>query len=45
LTILLTAILLLGLIHRERKGPANIGFESVGVLVFYLIGVAVLVSW
>ena len=45
LTILLTAILLLGLIQRERNGPANIGFESLWVLVFYLIGVAVLVSW
>jgi cation:H+ antiporter len=43
LTILLTAILLLGLIRRERRGVANIGFESVGVLVFYLIGIGVLV--
>ena len=43
LTILLTAILLLGLIQRERSGVANIGFESASVLVFYLLGLAVLV--
>ncbi|AGA90190.1 Ca2+/Na+ antiporter [Thioflavicoccus mobilis 8321] len=43
LTILLTAILLLGLIRRERRGVANIGFESVAVLAFYFVGVAVLV--
>jgi cation:H+ antiporter len=43
LTILLTAMLLLGLIQRERSGVANIGFESVSVLVFYLLGLSVLV--
>jgi len=42
LTLLLTAILLLGLIRRERSGVANIGFESVAVLVFYLAGLAIL---
>lgn len=45
LTILLTAILLMGLIRRERRGPANIGFESAAVLLFYLAGVATLVLW
>jgi len=45
LTILLTAILLLGLIRRERHGVANIGFESVLVLVGYFLGIGVLVSW
>lgn len=45
LTILLTAVLLLGLIRRERRGVANIGFESVAVLAFYFIGVAALVFW
>ncbi|MBK5969121.1 MULTISPECIES: sodium:calcium antiporter [Thiorhodovibrio] len=45
LTILLTAFLLLGLVRRERRGIANIGFESVAVLVFYLAGVVTLVSW
>ncbi|WP_245232653.1 sodium:calcium antiporter [Thiorhodococcus minor] len=43
LSILLTAILLLGLIRRERRGVANIGFESLAVLVFYLMGLSVLV--
>jgi cation:H+ antiporter len=45
LTILLTAVLLLGLIRRERRGLANIGFESVAVLVFYLVGMLVLATW
>ena len=45
LTILLTAVLLLGLIRRERRGIANIGFESLGVLVFYVIGLVTLVFW
>jgi cation:H+ antiporter len=45
LTILLTAFLLLGLIRRERRGVANIGFESAAVLVFYLAGMFALGSW
>jgi cation:H+ antiporter len=45
LTILLTAFLLLGLIRRERRGVANIGFESAAVLLFYLAGMATLVFW
>jgi cation:H+ antiporter len=45
LTLLLTAILLLGLIRRERRGVANIGFESAAVLIFYLAGLAILVRW
>jgi cation:H+ antiporter len=45
LTILLTAILLMGLIRRERRGFANIGFESAAVLVLYLAGMATLVFW
>jgi cation:H+ antiporter len=45
LTILLTAFLLMGLIRRERRGVANIGFESAAVLVLYLAGMAALVAW
>lgn len=45
LTILLTAILLMGLIRRERRGVANIGFESAAVLLCYLAGMATLVLW
>lgn len=36
LSILLTAILLLGLLRREEHGIANIGFESVLILMIYL---------
>ena len=36
LTLILTGILLLGLLRREEKGIANIGFESFLVLVLYL---------
>lgn len=42
LSVLLTAILLLGLLRRERHGIANIGFESFFVLLLYLLGLAVL---
>ena len=35
LTILLTGLLLLGLLRREKHGIANIGFESFLILVFY----------
>lgn len=34
-TILMTAVLLLGMLRRERYGPANIGFESTLVLLLY----------
>lgn len=35
LTIMLTGLLLLGLIRREKRGIANIGFESFLILVLY----------
>jgi len=44
LTILLTSILLMGLIRRERHGIANIGFESFLLLVIYAGGFAVIVT-
>lgn len=37
-TILLNVILLLGLLYRQRKGPANIGFESLLMLLVYVGG-------
>ncbi|MEX2530598.1 MAG: sodium:calcium antiporter [Gemmatimonadota bacterium] len=43
LTLLLTSILLLGLLRRERTGVLGIGFESALVLVFYLGGMALLI--
>ncbi|WP_174800563.1 sodium:calcium antiporter [Martelella limonii] len=36
-----TAILLLGLIVRQKAGPGRIGFESVGILLLYCGAVAV----
>lgn len=44
LTELLTGILLLGLLRREQSGFANIGFESVLVLVIYTAGFALLAA-
>ena len=42
LSILLTGILLMGMLRREKHGIANIGLESFLVLVLYGIAVAVL---
>ena len=42
LTILMTGILLLGLLRREKHGIGNIGFESVLVLILYLGGFSLL---
>lgn len=37
LTILLTGVLLLGLLRREKHGIANIGFESFLIIVIYVV--------
>lgn len=42
LAILLNLILLLGLLYRQRGGPANIGFESLSILILYVAGYVVL---
>jgi len=42
LAISLNTILLLGLLYRQRAGPANIGFESVLMLLLYVGGFVVL---
>lgn len=42
LAILLTLIFLLGLLYRQRAGPGNIGFESVLMLVVYVLGIGML---
>lgn len=44
LTLLMAAVLIMGLIRREKKGPAGIGLESVGLLVLYAAGVALLLG-
>lgn len=38
LAILLNVTLLLGLLYRQRRGPGNIGFESVLMLALYVAG-------
>ena len=43
ISLLMTGVLLMGLIYRERHGPANIGLESVILLLLYAGGVGVLV--
>lgn len=42
LIILLNVILLLGMLYRQRRGPGNIGLESVLTLIVYLGGFVVL---
>jgi cation:H+ antiporter len=42
LAVLLNAVLLLGLLTRQRHGPGNIGFESVLIVATYLAGFTVL---
>ncbi len=41
-SMLMTSVLLMGLIYRERHGPGNIGFESVVLLILYLGGLITL---
>lgn len=41
LSLLMTGVLLLGLIRREERGMANIGFESVSLIVLYGVGVVI----
>lgn len=42
LSMLLTGILLMGLLRREKHGFGNIGFESFLVGVIYIAGVVIL---
>lgn len=42
LTLLMSAVLMMGLIRRQRKGPARIGLESVLLIALYIAGVALL---
>ncbi len=42
LTMLMNGVLLLGLLRREEHGIANIGFESVFILVSYIGGITIL---
>ena len=44
LTLLMSAILIMGLIRREREGPGRIGLESVLITMLYLGGAWLLLS-
>lgn len=44
LTLLMSAVLMMGLIRRETRGPGRIGVESMVVLVLYALGVALLLT-
>lgn len=44
LTTVMTGILLLGLLRRQRHGIANIGFESIALLTIYVGGMIVLAT-
>jgi cation:H+ antiporter len=39
---MLNVVLLLGLLYRQRRGPVNIGFESVLMVLVYLAGFSIL---
>ncbi len=42
ISMLMTSVLLMGLIYRQRRGPGNIGLESVLLLVLYFGGLITL---
>lgn len=42
LTLAMSAVLILGLLRRERRGPANIGTEGVAIIALYLGGMVLL---
>lgn len=44
LTLLMAAVLIMGLIRREKRGPAGIGVESMVLLLLYGTGVALLLG-
>lgn len=43
LSMLMTGVLIMGLVRREKHGPGRIGFESVTIIGLYLAGVAMVV--
>ncbi|MCZ0926353.1 MULTISPECIES: sodium:calcium antiporter [Halomonadaceae] len=42
LTVLMTGVLMLGLLHRQEQGPGRIGFESMAIIGLYLTGIIIL---
>ena len=45
LTLVMTAVLMLGLLRRQERGPGGIGFESAAIVVLYAAGVALLLHY
>jgi len=45
MTVVLTMIVLMGLVHRDRCGPAKIGWESVLIIVVYLATMVTASLW
>lgn len=44
LSILMTGLLLMGLLHREKQGLGRIGFESVTLIGLYFLGVVMVLA-
>jgi len=44
LTILMCGVLMMGLVRREERGLAGIGFESVGIIGLYALGVVLMLA-
>lgn len=44
LSILMTGVLMLGLLHRQEQGPGRIGFESMTIIGLYLAGIIILIA-
>lgn len=44
ISLLMTGVLILGLLHRQEQGPGRIGFESIAVIGLYVAGVVMLVA-
>lgn len=43
LTTVMTGVLMVGLLQRERRGPVNIGVEGIIVLALYILGVLTMI--
>lgn len=45
LSIVMSGVLVMGMLYREKRGVANIGFESALMLALYLGGILILIGW
>lgn len=43
--IIMSGLLLLGLLRREKRGVARIGFEGIGMVLIYALGLVVLATY